>query len=425
MNKNIKLSTILLLFIMLFTLSSCSLKEEIIIDEITKPSENEDVHKENEVVDTEITIPNIDKDTEVTDSSFNIKDDEPVVTDDIEITTPHVFDFANYRDKIKDIPEKLKLYNAFRTGLLNRDDKISIPIFDTQTISDIYEFVRMDNPQFFYAPTSFKVLTTKINGNVSAMEVEFVYNDKWTPDNINNARIKINEKSEEILKNTSVIDGDYNKIIYIYKYLTETIKYNDEDDDDYNIYGALINGKATCEGFAETFQYLLLLSDIDCMCVVGESREQPHEWNMAEIDGQWYFFDVTWDSPSNTSKYLPYNYFALTLDDISSSHNIYYSDCLPEANNTKYNYYYYNNLIVKEYSEVELVNMSKYSYKLNPNHITFRTINIEVLDTSIENIQNWLPKAFKDLGITENQISYMTNDELNIIDISINKEEEQ
>ena len=96
-----------------------------------------------------------------------------------------------------------------------------------------------------------------------------------------------------------------------------------------------------------------------------------------------------------------------------------------EANNTKYNYYYYNNLIVKEYSEVELVNMSKYSYKLNPNHITFRTINIEVLDTSIENIQNWLPKAFKDLGITENQISYMTNDELNIIDISINKEEEQ
>ena len=257
------------------------------------------------------------------------------------------------------------------------------------------------------------------------MEVEFVYNDKWTPDNINNARIKINEKSEEILKNTSVIDGDYNKIIYIYKYLTETIKYNDEDDDDYNIYGALINGKATCEGFAETFQYLLLLSDIDCMCVVGESREQPHEWNMAEIDGQWYFFDVTWDSPSNTSKYLPYNYFALTLDDISSSHNIYYSDCLPEANNTKYNYYYYNNLIVKEYSEVELVNMSKYSYKLNPNHITFRTINIEVLDTSIENIQNWLPKAFKDLGITENQISYMTNDELNIIDISINKEEEQ
>ena len=72
------------------------------------------------------------------------------------------------------------------------------------------------------------------------------------------------------MKNTSVIDGDYNKIIYIYKYLTETIKYNDEDDDDYNIYGALINGKATCEGFAETFQYLLLLSDIDCMCVVGE-----------------------------------------------------------------------------------------------------------------------------------------------------------
>ena len=100
-------------------------------------------------------------------------------------------------------------------------------------------------------------------------------------------------------------------------------------------------------------------------------------------------------------------------------------DYLPEANNTKYNYHYYNNLIVKEYSEVELVNMFKYSYKLNPNHITFRTINIEVLDTSIENIQNWLPKAFKDLGITENQISYMTNDELNIIDISINKEEKQ
>lgn len=417
-----KISYVLLIALLISIMNGCS-NEQVIIDEVKTPIEDNSVSKENEIPDTQITIEDVvDNPTTETDKPLDVKDEEVVVTDPVvPILSPDEYNLFYYRKKLEDDKEK-ELYKAIYEGLNNFDSKISIPIVNAERISDIYEFVRMDNPQIFYCPTSFKILTTKINGTVSAMEIEFEYSDLWTKESISSAKNELNIVSHEILQQLSAIDGDYNKVLYLYMFLTKNIEYKSDEETDYSIYGALIKNRATCEGFAESFQYLLSLIDIDSLTVVGESKEQAHEWNMAKIDNQWYFFDVTWDSPTNTSKYLPYNYFALTAEDLTLSHKIYYFDYLPEANNTKYNYYYYNDLILNNYSEVDVVKISKHSYELNPNHITFRTTNIETYDAVITNIQTWLPKVFKEIGVVRNEISYMSNTELNIIDIVLKEE---
>ena len=70
----------------------------------------------------------------------------------------------------------------------------------------------------------------------------------------------------------------------------------------YNIYGALTEGRAVCEGYARAFKYILDDMDIPTIivCGIGQNREnetESHAWNYVYIDRQWYAIDTTWDDP--------------------------------------------------------------------------------------------------------------------------------
>ncbi len=91
----------------------------------------------------------------------------------------------------------------------------------------------------------------------------------------------------------------------VYRWLTENCRYdhrhyeipNNAPRESYEPYGAIINGKAVCLGYATAFQLFMDVLDIECITVVGgafESRED-HAWNMVKIDGEWYCCDPTWD----------------------------------------------------------------------------------------------------------------------------------
>ena len=58
-----------------------------------------------------------------------------------------------------------------------------------------------------------------------------------------------------------------------------------------DVYGALIEGKAICEGYTKAFQYLCYLVGINSNQVVGKK----HMWNVVKIGGEWYQVDLTWD----------------------------------------------------------------------------------------------------------------------------------
>ncbi len=69
-----------------------------------------------------------------------------------------------------------------------------------------------------------------------------------------------------------------------------------DDEDRYTPYGALIHGKAACQGYAEAYAYMLMQLGIPCgLC---KSDFMNHAWNIVEIDGKEYHVDVTWDDPT-------------------------------------------------------------------------------------------------------------------------------
>ena len=61
-------------------------------------------------------------------------------------------------------------------------------------------------------------------------------------------------------------------------------------------YGAIVEKRAVCDGFALAYRYLLSRRGILCLVVPGESEGNPHTWNIAEWDGHWHEADLTWDA---------------------------------------------------------------------------------------------------------------------------------
>ena len=128
--------------------------------------------------------------------------------------------------------------------------------------------------------------------------------DIWNnSDDVKNAINRVEAKSKEIINN--VPNGTrYEQVKYIHDYLIDNMEYNQTKNvNNSNIYGALIEGKAVCEGYAEAFKYLMDKLNIPCILVYGdginsEGDSEYHSWNQVLMeDNKWYSVDVTWDDP--------------------------------------------------------------------------------------------------------------------------------
>lgn len=133
------------------------------------------------------------------------------------------------------------------------------------------------------------------------------------------------KKQEEIIAQTKkIIDEiitegmtELEKEIAINQYLCDTIEYDEEalgqaeenkyryvDEkfrDSFTAYGALIQKKCVCAGYAAAFKLLADEAGLKSVVVTGVLEGSlPHAWNKVQINGKWYVLDVT----NNDNEYL-------------------------------------------------------------------------------------------------------------------------
>jgi transglutaminase/protease-like cytokinesis protein 3 len=110
------------------------------------------------------------------------------------------------------------------------------------------------------------------------------------------------------------------------------------------MYGCLVEGLASCEGYSRAFQYILSSLNIDNRLVTGEASDDGityigHMWNFVVIDGKGYFVDVTWDDPGSENSVLHHTYFNVTTEQILLRHtNI--KQPIPLCTDTESNFFY-------------------------------------------------------------------------------------
>lgn len=198
-----------------------------------------------------------------------------------------------------------------------------------------------DYPDIFYIDVTKLILTTQTTtiGSFSTHRVS-LSNDSNT--NYFSEEISSEadlRKKEQNVRNigskiVSSLQGysEYEQIKYLHDWIVDNFEYDTsyQQKNIHNIYGALINQKVVCEGYARTFKYILDGLGIENVLVSGTATNssgitESHAWNYVKIDEKWYAVDVTWDDPvikggGKLTDKLRYQYFLKGSEQFLKNH---------------------------------------------------------------------------------------------------------
>lgn len=126
------------------------------------------------------------------------------------------------------------------------------------------------------------------------MEIDFVSaSEMYSVEKLKEMSLDAENKAEELVKSiTYGCETVLQKADAIHGYLAENCMYDDAlSDVSYTAYGALINGKAVCQGYSAAFNVLCKKADVKS----ASASNDEHMWNVVLADGKLYHYDVTYD----------------------------------------------------------------------------------------------------------------------------------
>ena len=221
---------------------------------------------------------------------------------------------------------------------------IDFPTNDVLTDNDFqtaWDAFKLDHPEVFYVDTSQLSLVTQKTSYVFFNKVTYKYSISEkeggyyigsfkTKEDLDDAIMAVDSVTNSI--KAGATGSRYNQIKYVHDWIVDHAEYNkgSEDTDD-SIYGILVKKKAVCEGYANTFKYLMDELNIPCVIVYGNATNstgetEAHAWNYVQLEnGNWYAIDVTWDDPiiyggGSLTDESKYKYFLVGSDSLEGNH---------------------------------------------------------------------------------------------------------
>lgn len=305
----------------------------------------------------------------------------PILTreyvDEYEIVTvkPQQVNDASLLSYNKLTKRQKQLYSIFITAFENMElKKINITKYAGDNVftdaSIAHRAVLCDRPDIFWAPKTFSLLTFK---NAKDTYIQFAKDDKEDYYGITKAekekmQSELNAVLDKVLADIGPIDSVFEKELYIHDYICQNVTYDNDaaadiknaDMNTLSAYGALVKGKAVCEGYSKAFELLCTKSGIPCNVVYGEHENTPHMWNIVDLYGSLYYVDLTFDDSSSVS--ILHTYFNTTKADMLKDHIFYdnlsknkKSENLDRINfynenceSTEFNYFFKKGLFITE-----------------------------------------------------------------------------
>jgi hypothetical protein len=256
--------------------------------------------------------------------------------------------------------EQQRLYDKLRTTLGNFEEQIPLQT-DATLYNKLLNILRLE--ELSYIPlTGCNVSEYQIAESAFMLKFSYFRNDAGAADHMTRINIESEQAAKTIIQ-TMEDSGEYNsnfeKIRYFHDYLIRNCATDSAGTPDIfsnTIYGALVNKKALCEGYAKAFSYLCNLAGIE-NCIVGGEINQPHMWNMVKLDGNWYHVDVTYDHPDEEiaaahPDFVLYQFFCVSDTVIENDHTVYTSIITPpDANSGKESYYNKEGYLIENENE--------------------------------------------------------------------------
>lgn len=254
----------------------------------------------------------------------------------------------NNIDNLKKENYTINFSTKFNT-LLNQSNGQTELNRSFQTALDAFFY---DHPELFYIDLTkislviqYTTIGPKTTYKVSLSpqnNINYLYSQFQSEAQVNTAVAIVENAKNNILQsipNTS----DYEKALKVHDILVKSLEYDSANEvNAHNLYGALVEKKVVCEGYAKAYKYILDSLDIECILVNGTAtnssgQTEAHMWNYIKLDGNWYGTDVTWDDPviiggGFTKDVIRHNYFAKGSNVFSKSHVV--SNRISDEGNT-------------------------------------------------------------------------------------------
>lgn len=288
--------------------------------------------------DKETSNQNILGNIEIEPTPEGVKDEKEYYYKQLNEYSKIIYDeLAKNKENLKTGTYKIDFGDAFNE-LLSQENGAQLLQENYQSGMETYLY---DNPDVFYLdPTKMYIniqTTKKLFTTTYEVFIDQGTNSNYLAEGYTSKEqiLKHEEQIEqEVQKILEKVQGktDYQKILTIHDYLVDNVAYEQTvtKHNIYNMYGALVNKEAVCEGYAKAFKYLMDRAGIKCIVVIGvatdsKSETQNHAWNYVELAGVWYGIDVTWDDPKiigggRLGKNHRYKYFLKSNSTMSKDH---------------------------------------------------------------------------------------------------------
>lgn len=227
-------------------------------------------------------------------------------------------------------------------------------------IKTLYNAFAYDNPHFFYLSNSYGLEGYEQDGTAQYDTLILSYTmDAATR---KEAKAKLNDTIDSIMAERPQTSDEFETEMYLHDKLIEGCTYDtaavtagfDGAPTAYSAYGALVEGKAVCEGYARAMQLLLKQCGIRSTLVFGQSVKngEQHMWNIVTINGKEYHLDATWNDSDDRTRH---NYFNVTTKQISLSHRIADDQLgITDCTATDDNYFVRNGWYIDTYSRQQI-----------------------------------------------------------------------
>ena len=157
---------------------------------------------------------------------------------------------------------------------------------------------------------------------------------------------------QDVISNVVPAGGsDYDRELAVHDWMIAHGRYDNntlsqlpdfqENPNNDNPYGFLVDGVGICLGYTRTFQLFMDLLGIECITVEGTAYNYTadHAWNQVRLDGEWYCVDVTWDDPTTSgtvSERNAHRFFNVTSEHMRNTNHQWDEVSVPEATGTAY-----------------------------------------------------------------------------------------
>lgn len=276
--------------------------------------------------------------------------------------------------------------------------------------------LRADHPEYFWfdGEGTYSTVSTPLLGSSTSVTLSY----SLSPEEISALLPQIAAYTADCLRTVSNAGSDYEKILGVYRYLIDHTDYV-LDVQDQSMVCLMTEHRATCAGYAKSFQYLMHQLSIPCTLALGTGAGgENHGWNIVMCGGDWYQVDVTWGDPVDENgtpgSSLDYTYFMLTDEEMYRDHTPDLTLPIPKCTATAYNYYRQSGLQLSSWDSVSYESLLRNAAAQENEWLLVRFDRREDYDAAIHALidQGGILTVLENCGLTvpDSGITYSRND---------------